>query len=97
MGLLLRLRSSDQNGEWMRWHGTSLRTLNKCMQYFESFAEKYDLDKYVKLNSRVSSATWDEAKGIYNVKIISEGKEINDWCHVLVNGTGFLNDWKWPK
>ena len=26
-----------------------------------------------------------------------EGQQIDDWCHVLVNGTGFLNDWKWPK
>ena len=52
---------------------------------------------YIKLSSKVLSAAWDEAKGIYNVKVNSEGKEIDDWCHVLVNGTGFLNNWKWPK
>ncbi|KAK5173627.1 uncharacterized protein LTR77_002308 [Saxophila tyrrhenica] len=66
-------------------------------RYFEGFAEKYDLNKYIKLNSKVTSATWDEAKGIYNLNINSEGQELEDWCHVLVNGTGFLNDWKWPK
>ena len=65
--------------------------------YFEGFAEKYDLYPYIKLNSRVTNATWDESKGIYNLKVSSEGKDIDDWCHVLVNGTGFLNDWKWPK
>jgi hypothetical protein len=65
--------------------------------YFEKFAQKYDLYPFIKLNSRVISATWDEAKGIYNVKVNCEGKEIDDWCHVLINGTGFLNDWKWPK
>ena len=43
------------------------------------------------------SAVWDEAKGIYDVKVNVDGQEIEDWCHVLVNGTGFLNDWKWPK
>jgi cation diffusion facilitator CzcD-associated flavoprotein CzcO len=60
-------------------------------QYFENFAKKYDLFPYIKLNSKVTSAIWDEAKGIYNLKINSEGKEIEDWCHVLINGTGFLN------
>jgi hypothetical protein len=45
----------------------------------------------------VLSAVWDEAKGVYNVKVNVDGQEIDDWCHVLVNGTGFLNDWKWPK
>ena len=53
------------------------------VQYFEGFADKYELHPYIKLNSRVVSATWDEAKGIYNVKVNSEGKEIDDWCHVL--------------
>ena len=52
-------------------------------QYFENFAKKYDLYPYIKLNSRLTSATWDEAKGIYNVKVNVEGKEIDDWCHVL--------------
>ena len=82
-------------------------------QYFEDFAKKYDLMRYVKLNSKVLSATWDESTGICmfslrlhtkicnanqsssdNVQIESEGKVIDDWCHVLVNGTGFLNSWK---
>ena len=74
-----------------------VRSSTDKIQYFENFAKKYDLLPYIKLNSKVTSATWDEAKGIYSLKINSEGKEIEDWCHVLVNGTGFLNDWKWPK
>lgn len=31
------------------------------------------------------------------MKVNCEGQEIDDWCHVLINATGFLNDWKWPK
>lgn len=65
--------------------------------YFEGFAEKYGLHEYISLNSRMLSATWDEAKGIYNVKVDVKGEVKEDWCHVLINGTGFLNDWKWPK
>ncbi len=76
---------------------TACMKLTDRLKYFESFAQKYDLFPYIKLSSKVTSATWDEAKGIYNLKINSGGNEIEDWCHVLVNGTGFLNDWKWPK
>ncbi len=67
-------------------------------QYFEGFAAKYELAPYIKLNSRVMSATWIEEKGIYEVKVqTSEGEIINDWCHIFINGTGFLNSWKWPQ
>lgn len=31
---------------------------------------------------------------IDEVEIDSDGKIMKDWCHVLVNGTGFLNNWK---
>ena len=50
--------------------------------------------KYVKLNSRVLKAVWDESKGIYDVEVSVNGEVVHDWCHILVNGTGFLNDWK---
>ncbi|KAF2713478.1 cyclohexanone monooxygenase [Pleomassaria siparia CBS 279.74] len=65
-------------------------------QYFSDFAAKYDLFKFVKLNSRVQSATWDEATGQYAVEVSVNGKTVKDYCHVFINGTGFLNDWKWP-
>jgi cation diffusion facilitator CzcD-associated flavoprotein CzcO len=96
VGLLLCLRASDQECELLHectWCGRQIDAL----QYFESFAKKYDLNNYIKLNSKVTHAAWDEAKGVYNVKVNVEGKEVEDWCHVLINGTGFLNDWKWPK
>ena len=33
-------------------------------KYFENFADKYDLFPFVKLNSKVLTATWVEEKGI---------------------------------
>jgi len=30
------------------------------------------------------------------VEIDKNGVVIKDWCHVLINATGFLNNWKWP-
>lgn len=46
--------------------------------YFEGFAEKYNLRPFVKLNSRVLGATWDEGKGVYNVEVDVEGNKIHD-------------------
>lgn len=28
------------------------------------------------------------------VKVEQNGQVKDDWCHVLINGTGFLNSWK---
>lgn len=32
-------------------------------QYFEEFADKYDLRKYIQLNTKVERAVWDEEQG----------------------------------
>ena len=65
--------------------------------YFEGFAKKHNLMPYVKLNSTVKSARWVEEEGKYELEVDVDGQTVHDWCHILINGTGFLNDWKWPK
>jgi cation diffusion facilitator CzcD-associated flavoprotein CzcO len=47
----------------------------------------------------VVAGHWDEEAGIWNVTIENTTtKETNtDWCHVLVNGSGILNNWRWPE
>lgn len=66
-------------------------------QYFVDFANKYDLRKYISLESRVFSAIWVEEEGIYRLTIERGGVTTTDWCHVLINGTGVLSKWIWPK
>ncbi len=66
-------------------------------RYFQDFAEKYGLMKYVQLKSRVLKAVWNEDEGIWEVDVNVNGEVVKDWAHIFVNGTGFLNDWKWPK
>ncbi|KAL3442014.1 hypothetical protein BJX65DRAFT_321727 [Aspergillus insuetus] len=66
-------------------------------EYFQGFAKKYELMPMMELNCTVKSAVWDDDNGIYNVKIERDGKVFDDWCNFLINGTGCLNDWKWPK
>lgn len=61
------------------------------------FAKKYGVEKYVKLNTQVESATWDESAGIWKVDLKrKDGTTFVDTCNVLVNGSGVVNKWKWP-
>lgn len=85
--------SFEPNPNWSTFYAYA----PEIRQYFENFAQKYDLMPHVKLNSKVLSATWLEDEGQYAVEIESDGRIIKDRCHVFINGTGFLNDWKWPK
>lgn len=66
--------------------------------YFEEFAERYGSKKYMKLNTKVLEGRWDEEKGLWSLTLedqVTKG-QWQDWCHVLINGTGILNNWKWP-
>jgi hypothetical protein len=50
----------EPNPEWSQFYASA----PEILQYFKGFATKYDLYKYVQLNSRILSAIWDEEKGI---------------------------------
>ncbi|KPI34369.1 putative sterigmatocystin biosynthesis monooxygenase stcW [Cyphellophora attinorum] len=85
--------SFEPNPDWSSYYAGSA----EIKQYFVNFAEKYDLNKYICLNSKVLSAVWDEDKGIYRLAVDRNGSVTTDWCHVLINGTGVLSRWKWPS
>lgn len=49
----------------------------------------------------VVAATWDEHRGEWKVRLRREGQsheitEFEDYCHLLILGTGVLNNPKWP-
>ncbi|KAL4724306.1 hypothetical protein ACLX1H_008919 [Fusarium chlamydosporum] len=46
--------------------------------------------------SKVTHATWDDALGKWGLKIRRDSEEIEDECDVLIDGSGFLNNWHWP-
>lgn len=96
----------EGNPEWSHFYASSTQIL----QYFKDFADKHDLYKYVRLRSRILSVIWDADKGICNslltkagsdadfhkdnVQVESQGVVTHDWCHVFINGGGYLNSWK---
>lgn len=70
----------------------------EIFQYFNDFARKYALHKYVKVQRQVIGAYWNHQKGGYNVTIkdLQSSQEISDHCDVLINASGVLNNWRWP-
>ena len=88
----------EPNPDWSGFYAYSY----EIQEYFERFYEKYELEPFVKLNTEVVSATWDGDEGKWKVELrcrdAASGKTevFQDWCHVLINGSGVLSKWKWP-
>jgi cation diffusion facilitator CzcD-associated flavoprotein CzcO len=87
--------SWDPNPNWSHYFAYG----PEIQRYFEGFVERHGSKKYMKLNTKIVDARWDEEEGRWWIglenRISKERTE--DWCHVLVNGSGILNNWKWPE
>ncbi|TDZ35544.1 FAD-binding monooxygenase moxY [Colletotrichum trifolii] len=69
----------------------------EILKYFKDVAEKYDLNKYIRLNHTVVGALWDEREHMWTVEVQrQDGSVFQDKAHVFVNASGVLNKWKWP-
>lgn len=54
-------------------------------------ATTYDLEKYVKFNTAVERAVWQEQEGVWKLTLLSsDGTRFEDTCEILVNGSGVL-------
>ena len=83
----------NKNPKWSHYYSGA----EEIWQYMKDTAVKYDLEKYIKFKCKVESATWDEGAGLWRLKILGpDGDYFEDACHVLVNGSGVLNNLKWP-
>ncbi|KAJ5783021.1 cyclohexanone monooxygenase [Penicillium paradoxum] len=84
----------EPNPEWSTFYSSA----GEIFKYFKNVATKYDLYKYIRLNHLVTGAAWNEEEGIWNLEIKNRetGETLHDWGHILINGCGVLNNWKWP-
>lgn len=67
-------------------------------EYFNGFAKKHDLNKYIRRRHEVSKACWDEEEGKWHVTIrdLVSGEVFDYSCDILIQAAGYLNKWKWP-
>ena len=83
----------EPNPEWSGYYSYS----DEIQTYMLRFARKYDVEKYITLNTEVLAATWVEQAGHWEVDLkLSNGSTFTDTCDVIVNGAGVFNKWKWP-
>ncbi|OQV00810.1 hypothetical protein CLAIMM_06258 [Cladophialophora immunda] len=84
--------SFEPNPEWSSFYAYS----PEIQDYMMRFYEKYELAPFVKLNTEVVGAVWSEEEGKWHVELRQGDRTFYDTCHVLINGSGVVNRWKWP-
>ncbi|KAJ0413944.1 hypothetical protein BJY00DRAFT_305957 [Aspergillus carlsbadensis] len=85
------------------WSGTYASSA-EIFGYFDTFAQKYGLRQYCRVNHQVVHAAWsvDTAQnphgGGYDVRVrdLQSGHEFVDTCDILINAGGVLISWRWP-
>ena len=64
--------------------------------YWKRVAEKYDVEKYVRLNSHILKAEWSEEKGKWLVTVQTENETFVDEGDFLVTATGHFSEPRLP-
>ncbi|CAH0020174.1 unnamed protein product [Clonostachys rhizophaga] len=83
-----------RNPSWTHFYSYA----KEIWQYLRDVVDQYGLEKAMKLNHEVTRAVWDEDSGVWKVSVknLLTGEEFVDSAEILVNGSGVLNNWKWP-
>ncbi|OAL38894.1 hypothetical protein AYO20_01645 [Fonsecaea nubica] len=82
----------EPNPDWTQFYPAQ----PEIHAYIKATVAKYNLDKYVTLKSRILETIWDDEVGQWKIKVDANGAIQEDTADILINGTGFLNKWKWP-
>ncbi|RTE75112.1 hypothetical protein BHE90_010446 [Fusarium euwallaceae] len=82
------------NPEWSKYYSES----PEIWEYMKGIVLDEGLDRFIQLNTEVKKAIWDEKKSVWTVVLASTdgSKQWEEECNVFLNGTGFVNAWKWP-
>jgi len=76
-----------RNPNWTRFYSGA----EEIWKYFKDVEQTYGLEKYIKFNTRVERAVWDEEGGVWKLTLIgADGTRFEDSCEVLANGSGVL-------
>jgi cation diffusion facilitator CzcD-associated flavoprotein CzcO len=75
--------------DWTRTHAQQA----ELQKYLEETVDEYGLRPHLRLGVAVESATWDDERHVWTVRL-DDGT--TDECHVLISGVGFLNVPRYP-
>ncbi|KAL1866252.1 hypothetical protein Plec18167_009092, partial [Paecilomyces lecythidis] len=83
----------EPNPDWSSFYASG----PEIWRYLKRTSDKYELARQVQFNSKLLESIWDEASGKWKLKLDQNGTIISDECDILINSSGFLNEWKWPE
>lgn len=85
--------SWDPKWDWSHYYAYG----DEIRQYFEDFADKNGSKEFIKFNTRVTEARWNDEKGYWIIQVedLATKQTYTDWSHVLINAAGILNNWQW--
>lgn len=83
----------DPNPDWRRFYASGADILD----YIKRTVKKWNLDRDLQLNTRVVGARWQEDLGQWKVTVQHEGKQRDEYCHVLISSQGVLVHENWPN
>ncbi|KAJ9610802.1 hypothetical protein H2200_005579 [Cladophialophora chaetospira] len=82
-----------RNPKWSHYYASS----KEIWHYFKDISDKHELDRYIQFKTTVESAIWNEDLGQYKVTVLGpDGAHVEDWCDILISGSGVLNSWRYP-
>ncbi|KAK5663433.1 hypothetical protein OQA88_3862 [Cercophora sp. LCS_1] len=67
-------------------------------EYLKQVCDGEGMRDVIKTSHQITSAVWNERDARWNlvVRDLESGHEFVDYANFLVDGTGVLNNWKWP-
>ncbi|GME46877.1 hypothetical protein GTA08_BOTSDO11618 [Neofusicoccum parvum] len=83
----------DPNPEWSHFYSSG----QEILEYMQKTVKKWNLDRDVVFNTRVTRAGWDEERSQWRLTVSHQGQEREEYADVLVSARGFLSTWHWPN
>ncbi|KAH8425102.1 flavin-containing monooxygenase [Aspergillus melleus] len=65
--------------------------------YILRTTEKYGLKERIAFNTRLVRATWNEEQAKWKLQLERGEFMIGDEADILIDGSGIVNNWKWPN
>ncbi|KAH9213911.1 hypothetical protein DL95DRAFT_409861 [Leptodontidium sp. 2 PMI_412] len=70
----------------------------EIFDFYKGRAQAYGVFERLKLSHRVTQALWNDDRGKWELEIedVANNRIFTDEAEVLINASGYLNNWKWP-
>lgn len=83
------------NPDWSRFYAEG----DEIKRWLQTQARDYELYENAKFEHEVQSAVWDDERGVWTVTVknLKTGETVTDEAEVFINGSGSLNNRKWPS